>query len=166
MSLPTARPSSVTIEVVSPIVDGGQFPSKATVGEPVCVTADVFVSSHEVVDAALRWRFVASPRARPQWNELAMITTVNDRFTASFVPDRLGRWQFDVLGWIDHAETWRRRLVKKVEAGVDVRLDLISGGQLVGALIERATAAAAADDVERLGQLADELDRGVVTSID
>ena len=166
MSLPNARPSNVTIEVVSPIVECGQYPSKATVGEPVCITADVFVSSHEVVNAALRWRFVASARSRTPWNELRMVTKVNDRFTATFVPDRLGTWQFDVVGWIDHVETWRRRLVKKVAAGVDVHLDLISGRQLIEPLIERATAVGPADDATRLTQLADELDGGIVASID
>src|SRR5829696_6362965 len=108
-SLPPSRPSNVIIEVVGPIVDCGSFTSRATVDEPVCVTADVFASGHEVVDVALRWRFQTSPESRSPWHEVPMATEYNDRFTATFVPDRLGRWQYDILAWVDHAETWRRR---------------------------------------------------------
>ena len=120
---PKLRPSNAAVEPVAPLVDGGAFPAKATVGEPVPVLADVFVSGHEVAVAALRWRFVASPRARPVWHETPMHPLGNDRFEAVFVPDRLGRWEYTVVGWVDHAETWRRRTVKKVVAGVAVAID-------------------------------------------
>ena len=40
-SLPASRPSRVVVEAVAPVVDGGAFPAKATVGETVTVTADV-----------------------------------------------------------------------------------------------------------------------------
>ncbi len=167
-ALPSTRPSNVTIEVVSPVVDGGQFASKATVGESVCVTADVFTSGHEVVSAALRWRATPSTgsRSRVRWNEQRMVMKVNDRFTATFVPDALGRYQFDIVGWVDHTETWRRRTVKKLNAAVDVRLDLMAGQLLVQQLADRAAASKANDDAGRLHRLAEQLRQGDGSDLD
>jgi starch synthase (maltosyl-transferring) len=166
VKLPDARPSHVTVEPVAPVVDGGLFPAKATLGEPVRVVADVFVSGHEVVAAALRWRFLASPRARPGWRETPMRLDVNDRFEAVFVPDQLGRWEYTVAGWVDHAETWRRRTVRKVAAGVDVELDLRAGAALVEGLVGRARAAGAGDDAGLLDKLAEQLAAGDPAAID
>ena len=50
--LPTTRPSRVVIEPVSPVVDGGRYPAKAGLGEPVTVVADVFGEGHDAVAAA------------------------------------------------------------------------------------------------------------------
>ncbi len=64
--LPTERPSRVIVEPVRPMVDGGNFPTKAALGEPMVVDADVFADGHDVVAAALRWRQVSragKPRA-------------------------------------------------------------------------------------------------------
>ena len=160
------RPSSVVVEPVAPVVDGGAFPAKATVGEAVPVVADVFVSGHEVAVAALRWRFVASARARPAWQEAPMHALGNDRFEAAFVPHRLGRWEYTVAGWVDHAETWRRRTVKKVTAGVDVELDLQAGAEIIAAVAGRAHAARARDDAALLDKLLEQVAAGDTSSLD
>src|SRR3954454_19758817 len=91
-SLPSARPSRVVVEPVAPIVDGGSFPAKATIEEPVTVLADVFADGHDRTAAALRVRF-----ARRDWREVPMVPLGNDRFTATFVPDQLGRWQCQIV---------------------------------------------------------------------
>lgn len=62
----------------------------------------------------------------------------NDGWEASFVPDHLGTWQFEIVAWVDHFLSWRRGLAKKVEAGVDVDVDLLIGADLVLAAAERA----------------------------
>jgi starch synthase (maltosyl-transferring) len=129
--LPTTRPSRVIVEPVRPVVDGGAFAAKASLGEPVTVLADVFTNGHEVVRAVLRWRAVRGKKASA-WRELAMTPLGNDRFTASFTPDALGRVEYDVVGWLDHLETWRRAIVKKIDAGLDVTLEAQSGAELIG----------------------------------
>ena len=55
------RPSEVETEQGGrrgrrPVVDGGTFPAKATVGEPVTVVADVFADGHDRAAAAMRYR--------------------------------------------------------------------------------------------------------------
>nr|WP_116997730.1 alpha-1,4-glucan--maltose-1-phosphate maltosyltransferase [Desertimonas flava] len=163
--MPATRPSNVSIEVVAPVVDAGAFPAKATLGETVHVVADVFSSSHEVVDAALRWRFRPSPRSVRPWREVPMTLTTNDRFSATFVPDRLGRWEYEVVGWIDRAETWRRGTSLKVAAGVAVDVDLRGGVDIVQGLLRQAAADGTQADVARLGELATQLAAGDGSSL-
>ncbi len=59
-----------------------------------------------------------------------MVPLGNDRFTATFVPDQLGRWQYQVIGWLDHLGTWRHGMELKLAAGVDVTVDLLIGAGL------------------------------------
>ena len=65
----------------------------------------------------------------------------NDRFAATFVPDQLGRWQYQVHGWLDHLGTWRHGMELKLAAGVDVSVDVLIGVGLIERAIERATPA-------------------------
>ena len=136
---PAQRPSRVVVEPVRPMVDRGEFPAKASIGEPMLVAADVFTDGHDVVAAAVRWRRVTASGGRTQWSEAAMTAVGNDRFTAMITPDRLGRIEYDVVGWIDHLETWRRDTVKKLEAGLDVAIELAAGSQLVEVAADGAT---------------------------
>ncbi|MET0326553.1 MAG: maltotransferase domain-containing protein, partial [Ilumatobacteraceae bacterium] len=131
-SLPASRPSRVIVEAVAPLVDGGAFPAKATVGELVTVSADVFTDGHDRAAAALRVRF-----GRKGWREIPMEPLGNDRFQATFVPDELGRWQYQVVGWLDHLGTWRHGMELKLDAGVDVTVDLQIGLALLAAAAER-----------------------------
>ncbi len=163
--LPTHRPSRVVIEPVRPIVDGGTFPAKASIGEPVTVLADVFTNGHEVVRAVLRWRHAGGGKKPGAWRDVPMTPLTNDRFTASFTPDKLGRLEYDIVGWLDHLETWRRATVKKIDAGLDVDIEAQSGAVLLGQ-------AAAADpkpakrDRSRLDELAARSAAGDVSWLD
>ena len=62
----------------------------------------------------------------------------NDRFRATFVPDALGRWQYQVVGWLDHLGTWRHGMELKLAAGVDVAVDIQIGIGLIDRSLERA----------------------------
>ena len=43
----------VIIEAISPVVDGGRFPAKRTVGDLVRVEADIFTDGHDAIAASL-----------------------------------------------------------------------------------------------------------------
>ncbi len=138
--LPAQRPSRVVVETVAPIVDGGRFAAKVALGEPVTVIADVFGEGHDAIAAGLRWRTLSAKGGRSPWTELPMRAGYNDRFTGSFLPDRLGRYEFEVFGWSAQAETWRSGAVKKVAAGVDVSVELLGGRALLADVLARAQA--------------------------
>ena len=153
---PASRPSRVVVEAVAPLVDGGAFPAKATVGELVTVTADVFTDGHDRAAAALRYR-----AGRKGWREVPMEPLGNDRFRAAFVPDALGRWQYQVVGWLDHLGTWRHGMELKLAAGVDVAVDIQIGIGLIDRSLERAKG----KDATALRALRDRLAAGDTRSL-
>ncbi len=165
--LPITRPSRVVVEAVRPLVDGGAFPAKSAVGEPLTVVADVFSDSHDVVDAAVQWRHVEATGVAGEWHEQRLVSVGNDRFTTTLTPHDIGRIEYDVVGWIDHLETWRRDTVKKIDAGLDVELELRAGTALIdGVLAGAATAAASDADRAELQQLRRSIGAGETHALD
>jgi len=124
----------VVIERVEPEIDRGRYPIKRVVGEWVVVEADVFTGGHDELACVLRYRAIDDLN----WQETPMRPTVNDRWRGEFRVDRLGRYLYTVEGWLDRFHTWARDLVRRLEAGQDVTVDLQIGTQLVTAAAERA----------------------------
>ncbi len=158
--MPSSRPSRAVVEAVRPMVDGGRFAAKAAIDEPERVQADVFTDGHDLVAAAVRWRAVGDE----SWSEQRLVPLGNDRFETTITLDRLGRWEYDVFGWVDHAATWRRDTNKKIAAGIDVTLELHAGADMIAAIIANA-AQADPDDLDRLRAVHDDLAAGVTTRL-
>jgi starch synthase (maltosyl-transferring) len=127
------------VESVAPQVDGGQFPIKRVIGDPVTVEADAFADGHDVVSATLRHRRVGGG-----WSETPMEALGNDRWRASFTVAHLGRYEYAVAARTDAWASWRRDLRTRLEAAQDVSVDLLIGADLVAGAGERARDADAA----------------------
>ena len=129
----------VIIEAISPQVDGGRFPAKRTLGDLVRVEADIFTDGHDAIAAAL----LAHREGCENWIEIPMHALVNgnDRWAASFRVAELGCYGFKVQGWVDHFETWRRDLLKRIAAESDAPVDYLIGAALVAEAASRASAA-------------------------
>ncbi len=117
------RAPRLAIEAVSPAVDNGRFPLKRIIGSILEVTADIICDGHETVAASLRWRSADAA----EWQETAMVSVGNDRWTASFVLERLGRHEFDIEAWADEFGRFQYELAKKHAAGLPLELDLREG---------------------------------------
>ena len=125
----------VVIERVRPEIEGGRFPIKRTVGEDVVVEADVFADGHDALSVLLQYRHEADQ----QWTEMSMEFLGNDRWRASFPVTTVGRYRYTVTGWVDHFFTWRRDLIKKIDDGQDVQVDVLIGAKLIDEAGGRAT---------------------------
>ena len=130
----------VVIENISPEIDGGKYAAKAVEGESVIVEADIFVDGADTITAELCFRPVGSKA----WNSSPMEPQGNDRWKGSFIADRAGRYQYTIEARVDHFQTWKKGLAKKIEAGQDVSLDLQIGALFVDQGAERASGADAA----------------------
>jgi starch synthase (maltosyl-transferring) len=117
----------IGIEAVTPLVDGGRFPIKRIVGEVVTVEADIVADTHATFGVALLWR----PADEKGWREVRMTPLGNDRWTASFPLERMGRYFYAVEAWLDVFAGYRDELSKKHAAGVPVALELEEGRQHV-----------------------------------
>lgn len=125
----------VVIEGVRPEINCGRFPVKRVPGETVTVEADVFVDGHDSVAAAILYR----KSDEPEWSEVAMEPLVNDRWRASFLVTEVARYRYTVTAWVDSFNSWRRDLLKKVDGGQDVNIDLLTGAQLMKESSSRAS---------------------------
>jgi len=134
------RPSTrgleyLTIECVSPELDGGRFPVKRIVGDVVEVGADIFKEGHDLLAARLLFRAPGDV----EWRTAPMAYDYDtDRWYAAFTADRIGRWVFTIEAWTDVFGTWRSGLKKKVDAGQNVNLELLEGAAMIRQAVRRA----------------------------
>jgi len=96
------------------------------VGESVRVEADVFTDGHDAVVAELLWRAAGES----EWQRTSMTFLGNDRWSAQFPVEKLGRYEYTVRGWTDMFLTWQRDLAKRREAAQDLSVDFLIGGAL------------------------------------
>jgi starch synthase (maltosyl-transferring) len=137
------------IQEVKPQIDSGRFPIKRVVGEEVIVEADIFADSHDIISAVILYR----KENDPQWSEVPMKPLINDRWRGSFRVMELGQYRYTIMAWIDRFKSLRRDLTKKLEAGQDVSVDLLTGAESIMEASERANPAHAPIMQEWVDQL-------------
>ena len=103
---------------VTPVVNLGRNPAKATVGERFDVTALVFREGHDQLGAEVVLTDPTGVRRAP----LRMVDVPDEvsRMRATVRPDTEGPWTFEVQAWGDPLGTWLHDGPIKIRAGVDV----------------------------------------------
>lgn len=122
--------SRVIIENVQPVVEGGLYPAKRTVGETVQVTAAIFGDGHDHLRASLLFK----KKGTAKWHTKEMLPTYNDEWSVSFHVAEKGIYVFTIHAWIDHFETWYDGFKKKAAAKVDVKVELMEGANFLKTL--------------------------------
>ena len=143
------------VDAVLPWVDGGRFAIKRTEGEPVVITAHAFTDGHDQVRVRLSWRAEGAALA----NEVDMVATTNDEWTASFTPPGPGRYRYTVAAWVDHFLSWRAELVRRVDAS-----DILLAAQVGATIAEEAAARARGEDRKTLTRWAQALRKRAVAA--
>ena len=133
LAMPDDGQVRAVIDAVLPHVDGGRFPVKRVVGEALAVTAHVFTDGHDQVRARLCWR----REGDTAWQEAEMLPLGNDVWGASCTPDAQGRWRYAVSAWVDHFQSWRAELKRRVDPA-DILLAARAGADLADAAAARA----------------------------
>ncbi len=140
----------ITIEGLTPAVDGGRYPVKTVVGRQVVVEADAFRDGHDRIRVVLKWK-----RERDRSFQTAPMDALgNDRFRGEFVPRENTRYQYTVEAWTDHFASWLDELEKKVAARLDVRSCVLEGV----ALVREARGKARSSDKTALTSFAEQLE--------
>lgn len=130
------------IENVRPQIDCGRFPIKRIVGDKVVVEADVFADGHDHVRCNLLLRKAGAS----EWTETEMQSFVNDYWRGEFTLPEVGTYEYTLKAWVDHFQTWRADLQKRLDAQQKVPVDLLIGGKLV----EEAAGRASGEDASKL----------------
>ena len=129
---PSTGTRRVVIERLQPEIDAGRFPIKRTIGESVTATVDVFADGHDLLAGVLKYR-----KAGSDWIEIPLQPLVNDAWTATFIVEELGTYEYTVEAWIDRFGSWLKGLVAKADAGQDVSSELLEGAELLQAAARR-----------------------------
>jgi len=139
MPLTIASAPQLVIENVTPKLDGGRYPIKRVIGNVIEVSADIFKDGHDLIAARLLYRRPgeASSRVAPFTYRFDP-----DRWHGSFKADQIGLWQYDVEAWPDRFGTWRSDLGKRLNAGQDVRPELLEGAGILARMADKLTGAA------------------------
>jgi starch synthase (maltosyl-transferring) len=131
----TGRPDlRLGITDVAPVVSCGSFSARAVVGEHLPITATVFREGHDAVAANVVWSPPGGDDASSPLRRLERYGEEPDRWLATVVPDREGRWTFRVEAWSDPLATWRHAVEVKIEAGQgpeELANDLEDGARLL-----------------------------------
>ena len=129
---PRTPPPRIQIHDTRPTVEGGRWPVKRSLGDPVIVECDIVRDGHEHLRAVVRHR---APGASA-FAEVEMEPASIDRWRAGFTTTALGFHAFQVEAWVDVFASWRSELERKVAGG---RHDLDSELAEGAALLEAAT---------------------------
>lgn len=133
--LPKEGRQRVQIEGVSPEIDGGRFPIKRTIGEKIHVEADMFCDGHDVIAGVILYR----PETSQQWQEAPLSPLFNDRWQGEFSVSEMGGYVYTLMAWVDHFQSWRRDILKKIDAAQVVPVDWLIGAQLIEETSQRAS---------------------------
>ncbi|MDE2184104.1 MAG: alpha-1,4-glucan--maltose-1-phosphate maltosyltransferase [Alphaproteobacteria bacterium] len=127
---PDAR---IIIDHVEPVIDGGRYAVKATIGSPLTVQADIFADGHEMLAATV---VLQCEESRLVTRE-QMVRTENDRYVAELDIQQEGAHTFHIEAWIDVYGGFVRDTQRKREAGQSLALELQEGRGLVAQAREK-----------------------------
>ena len=112
----------IPITAVSPVVEGGAYPAKSVVGEPVTVGATAFREGHDALGVNVVLR---DPAGRPgPLTLMRLVAPGTDRYEAEVTASAVGPWTFEIEAWSDPLETWRHDAMIKIPEAQDVELML------------------------------------------
>ena len=117
----------IVIEDVTPSVDDGRFAAKHIIGDVVEVSADVFMDTHDQLIVDLLWR----PNDNDIWEVSHMTAAGSDRWVSRLALQNIGLYEFVIESWHDRFGTYKNHLTKKIEAGINLELEIEEGYLLI-----------------------------------
>lgn len=117
----------IVIEEVRPSVDDGRFAAKHILGEIVEVSADVFMDTQDKLAVDLLWRANDSDI----WETTHMAPVGDDRWVGRLPLQEIGLYEFVIESWHDQFGTFINHLTKKIEAKINVEVEIEEGFLLI-----------------------------------
>ena len=126
----------IYVQNVQPAVDGGIYPIKRRQGDTVRVTGEVLQQGHDGLCAVLQYRYENTS----SWKEVSMDCENKglDIYVASFDVEKMGRYDYRVVGYTDFFANWCEAVEKKFQAGEDISSEVIEGQWYLEDCVKRA----------------------------
>src|SRR5262249_10766082 len=83
---------------VRPEVDGGRYPVKRALGEPLAIEADIVGDGHDQLRAVALDRPATATAA--SWRETELVHGDDDTWRATIELSTLGRHRYSVIAWV------------------------------------------------------------------
>ncbi len=145
------RLTTIVIENIDPLIDGGRYPIKRVVGQGLKISADIFKDGHDKIAASLKWR----KKGESDWHRSTMTAGENDRWQGFCYFIENASHEVTIEAWQEEFSSWQAEYQKKFEAGiVELRTELDEGSILIAKAAERAGSKA---DRERLSTFSRQL---------
>ncbi|MFY9913778.1 MAG: alpha-1,4-glucan--maltose-1-phosphate maltosyltransferase [Nocardioidaceae bacterium] len=119
----------IPITNVTPVIEHGRYPVKATPGETITIGATVFREGHDALGAGV---VLTDPKGKDRPLRFLEKTTEPDIYTGTVTPDSEGAWTFRIEAWSDPYATWRHAAEIKIPAEIDVELMFTEGALVLG----------------------------------
>ncbi len=126
----------VILENIIPQVDNGTFSIKRILGQSVQVTTDVLADGHDVLEAAIHYKFENDKK----WTEVRMHPHPNDAFSGQFTVEKQGKYVYFVEAWVDYALNWQYGITKKINDHQHVKSELLEGVEYIQPLLKLVSA--------------------------
>ncbi len=144
------RPATVVISELSPLVEGGKYPTKRVAGENLRVEADIFKEGHDQVLARLIWR----KSGQKEWQEKEMNHLGNDRWFAELQFHETGRYEIGITAWADDFLTWLHDFERRLTGDqTDFSTEIEEGRVTLNNAANRAAGGRAGNDAEAIESL-------------
>lgn len=124
----------VVIENVSPQVDGGEFSIKRVVGEIVNVNATILVDGHDEIAASILYKH----EKEKKWRESRLNEIGDDNWSASFIVEKQGFYEYKIEGWVDYALNWMHGTIRKIDDHQHVDSELLEGAEYLNRILKTA----------------------------
>lgn len=152
------RLPTVVISNLSPLVEGGRFPTKRVVGEPIRVEADIFKEGHDQSVAVLGGRRLSHDGTAGPWHETPMFPVDNDRWAAELTFAATGTYELAITAWADDFLTWLHDFERRLTGGqADLGTEIEEGRVILNDAAIRAAAGRAIADAEAIEALTTQL---------
>lgn len=135
----------LVINKVSPCVEGGRYPAKGVVDQPVTINATIFTDGHNRLAARVLWKEAAATA----WYSEPMALLGNDLWEAQILPKTAAKHYFKIEAWLDRWQNYHHELYEKYHANVPVQLELREGFLLLQEIFDYAVAQDEAPEAER-----------------
>jgi starch synthase (maltosyl-transferring) len=117
----------IIIENIKPCIDGGRYPIKKIVGEPVKVTADIFKDGHDILAAEIKYRV----KGKTCWQKVPMKHICNDEWKGQFKVTCNTRYEYTIEAYTERFLSWRDELEKKSGSIEDLKSELLEGTAII-----------------------------------
>ena len=140
------------ITAVTPVVDGGDYPAKAFVGEVIPFSTVVFREGHDALGVEL---ILTSPTAKVSVHRMRPGAAGSDSWHAVAQLTEKGDYKFQIRAFGDDFETWHHSATVKIAIGVDEELTMLEGVALFANAAAESERSAA--EAKKLVELAEKL---------